>query len=230
MIWRPTPVDPVKLTARTAGWWSRAAVISREGPWTRLTTPAGNPASCRTSNRPVAASGAFSDTLPTTVQPAASIAASLRAWMETGKFHGREAEGHADGFAEAEVAPAVEFGRADGAGGAADFLGEPAEVFNREVHFPLGFGEPFSGFQRQGVGQFVAAFGQEVRGVAEQVCPVAGRGPGPGTEGFGRGVGGRGGVVRGAPGHFADGAAVSGVGDVLGAAGGVPGSIHQVSG
>ena len=36
----------------------------------------------------VAASGAFSETRATTVQPAARAGASLRAWMEQGKFHG----------------------------------------------------------------------------------------------------------------------------------------------
>ena len=88
MISRPTWVDPVNVTARTAGWSSSAWVTSRGGPCTRLTTPLGMPASVSVRIISVAASGAFSETLATTVHPAARAGASLRAWMEQGKFHG----------------------------------------------------------------------------------------------------------------------------------------------
>ncbi len=88
MIRRPTSVDPVKVTTRTARWRSSAWVSSAAGPCTRFTTPSGTPASVRQRTSSVTASGAFSETLATTVQPAASAGASLRAWIEQGKFHG----------------------------------------------------------------------------------------------------------------------------------------------
>ena len=88
MIRRPTSVEPVKLTTRTAGWASSVSVTSAAGPCTRLTTPGGIPASSRQRIISTTASGAFSEARATTGQPAARAGASLRAWMETGKFHG----------------------------------------------------------------------------------------------------------------------------------------------
>ncbi len=126
------------------------------------------------------------------------------------------------------MAPALYFGRTDLSRGATDFLGEPAEVLDGEVHFALGFGEPFAGLQSQGVGQFVAPFGEEVRRVPEQVGSDPHCGLGPRGECFGSGVGGPDGVVRCSPGNFADGVAVSGIQDVLGIIRGQPSAVHQV--
>ena len=85
----PTPVEPVKLSLRTSGAaHSTAAVSSWLVPSTTFSTPGGSPASCATRASASAESGVSMDGRSTTVQPAASAGASLRAGMAAGKFHG----------------------------------------------------------------------------------------------------------------------------------------------
>src|SRR5690625_4298856 len=88
MIVRPTAVEPVNVTIAVLGCSISASLFSCGGPCTRLITPSGIPASVRQLIISVTASGAFSDTRATTVHPAARAGASLRAWIEHGKFHG----------------------------------------------------------------------------------------------------------------------------------------------
>ena len=53
-----------------------------------FSTPGGTPASCASSTSASEVSGVSSAGLPTTVQPAASAGAILRAIIASGKFHG----------------------------------------------------------------------------------------------------------------------------------------------
>jgi hypothetical protein len=53
-----------------------------------LNTPAGVPASCMISAKMIASSGAISEGLSTTVQPAASAGATLATIWFSGQFHG----------------------------------------------------------------------------------------------------------------------------------------------
>src|SRR3546814_16596875 len=57
-------------------------------PRTRLSTPAGSPASSASTASASAESGVSSAGLRTTVQPAASAGATLRVTIASGKFHG----------------------------------------------------------------------------------------------------------------------------------------------
>ena len=74
---RPVAVEPVNDTMSTPGWPAMAAPTIGPVPVTRLSTPAGTPASSAASNSRYATSGVSSLGLRTTVQPAASAAATL---------------------------------------------------------------------------------------------------------------------------------------------------------
>ena len=85
----PTPVDPVKLIFRSRWSFITACDTTAEVlVWMRLTTPAGNPASSKVLTKYAAVSGVSFADLSTMVQPAASAAPPLRAFISIGKFHG----------------------------------------------------------------------------------------------------------------------------------------------
>ena len=85
----PTSVDPVNEIARTAGWSIIALTASPVGRGrTTLTVPSGKPASRNRSAIANAVRGVSDAGLTTTVQPAASAGAILRAAIAAGKFHG----------------------------------------------------------------------------------------------------------------------------------------------
>ncbi|ODU68396.1 MAG: hypothetical protein ABT00_19595 [Bordetella sp. SCN 68-11] len=86
---RPTSVDPVKDTSRTRGSCSQRSTSGPERDvGTMLTTPSGTPASARMSASASMLSGVSEAGLTSTVQPAASAGAILRAPMAEGKFQG----------------------------------------------------------------------------------------------------------------------------------------------
>jgi len=84
----PTSVDPVKLTLRTTGDSMSARLMGPDAPVMTLNTPAGSPARSATAAQASADSGVSPAGLATSVHPAASAGASLRASMALGKFHG----------------------------------------------------------------------------------------------------------------------------------------------
>src|SRR6185437_13262728 len=75
----PARVDPVKDTMSTPGWDAMASPTTGPEPCTRLNTPAGSPTDSMTSASTYELSGAISEGLTTTVQPAASAGATLQA-------------------------------------------------------------------------------------------------------------------------------------------------------
>ncbi len=87
----PTGVEPVKVILRTRASASHTSttsgVRSREAV-TMLIVPAGKPASSARRTSASEVSGVSSAGLATTVQPAASAGAILRAIIAAGKFHG----------------------------------------------------------------------------------------------------------------------------------------------
>jgi hypothetical protein len=86
---RPTSVEPVKDSLRTAGCFIIAATDGPVGTGvTRFTTPAGSPARVRTSTMYAAVSGVSDAGFSTMVQPAANAGASLRVAIAAGKFQG----------------------------------------------------------------------------------------------------------------------------------------------
>ncbi len=82
----PTSVDPVKAILSTSDFTSAAP--ARPSPVTMLTTPGGNSAWRRTSQKRSAVSGVVSAGFSTTVLPAASAGAIFHASISSGKFHG----------------------------------------------------------------------------------------------------------------------------------------------
>mmetsp|Transcript_14331 Transcript_14331/g.38675 ORF Transcript_14331/g.38675 Transcript_14331/m.38675 type:complete len:291 (+) Transcript_14331:332-1204(+) len=87
----PTPVEPVKERRRTRS--SSQKVEPTSGDWalehvTTLASPAGAPASSRSSSRARAERGVLSAGFTTAVHPAARAGATLRVIMALGKFHG----------------------------------------------------------------------------------------------------------------------------------------------
>ena len=72
MTFRPTAVDPVKVTTSTPRWPASAVPASAPAPVTTLNTPSGRPASLARRARVSVVSGVSSAGLITTEQPAAS--------------------------------------------------------------------------------------------------------------------------------------------------------------
>ena len=88
---RPTRVEPVKFTRRTAGWAIRASTTSgaSSAEWvTRLIAPAGTPASAIARMTAACVRGQCSDAFSTTVLPYANGVATARVDRITGAFHG----------------------------------------------------------------------------------------------------------------------------------------------
>ena len=86
-ILRPAAVEPVKLTLSMSGWRTRCSPTSRSAG-TMFTTPAGTPASMRTSARMLASRGVSGAGLSTMVEPEAIVGPSLSAVMNSGTFQG----------------------------------------------------------------------------------------------------------------------------------------------
>ena len=95
----PARVEPVNEIMSTCGWRTSASPTVWPKPVTRLNTPLGRPAASITSARAKALNGATSEGLSTTVQPAASAGASLRAIWCSGIVPGRDRDDHADRLA-----------------------------------------------------------------------------------------------------------------------------------
>jgi hypothetical protein len=85
---RPTSVEPVKLSLRTAGCEVSSPPMARAPPVITLRTPAGTPARVASSASANADNGVCAAGLTTIVQPAASAGATLRVIIAAGKFHG----------------------------------------------------------------------------------------------------------------------------------------------
>ncbi len=88
MIARPVVVSPVKAMPATPGCATSAAPAVGPKPGTTLSAPGGSPASSAISPRRSAVSGVSSAGFSTTAFPAASAAATFRAAIRSGKFHG----------------------------------------------------------------------------------------------------------------------------------------------
>src|SRR4030095_6288913 len=84
----PTGTEPVNEIFRTIGEAIRCSDTFAGTPNTRLITPAGTPASSKHFTSSTQPDGVSSDALMMIEQPAASDAATLRAGVRTGKFHG----------------------------------------------------------------------------------------------------------------------------------------------
>ena len=85
---RPTSVDPVNETMRTASLTSSALPTSPPPPVTRFTTPGGIPASSRILTKLSAESGVSVAGLKTTVLPQTSAGMIFQDGIAIGKFHG----------------------------------------------------------------------------------------------------------------------------------------------
>src|SRR5579862_4093071 len=84
----PTGIEPVKEILRIASLLKRYSETSAGTPNTRLSTPAGKPASAKQRTISTQAPGVSSDALRMSEQPAASAPPTFRAGVSTGKFHG----------------------------------------------------------------------------------------------------------------------------------------------
>ena len=74
----PVPVSPVNATRRISGWVTSASPITEPRPVTTLSTPAGSPASWKSSATFSVASGVVDAGLTTTVLPGSERRADLR--------------------------------------------------------------------------------------------------------------------------------------------------------
>ena len=88
MTVRPTSVEPVKQTLRTAGWSTKRWPTTLPLPGRICRTPSGSPASSASSPMRSALSGVTSAGLSTTVLPAARAGAKPQPAIAIGKFHG----------------------------------------------------------------------------------------------------------------------------------------------
>src|ERR1700753_542817 len=84
----PTPVEPVKVSARMTGEVSSRPEIWDGLPNSTLSTPGARPAARKAAARHRAVPGVSSSGLITTEQPAASAELILRDGVMSGAFHG----------------------------------------------------------------------------------------------------------------------------------------------
>jgi hypothetical protein len=84
----PARVEPVNDIMSMSGWADMASPTVGPSPLTRLNTPAGKPASSIISANSMADSGATSDGLRMTVQPAATAGTTFSVTWFIGQFHG----------------------------------------------------------------------------------------------------------------------------------------------
>lgn len=84
----PVRSEPVNVTARTSGAPASAAMASGSSPWTTRSASSGTPPRRQAAASRSPAPGVTGDGLKTTVLPAASAGAILRAARDNGKFHG----------------------------------------------------------------------------------------------------------------------------------------------
>ena len=85
--WRPTPVEPVKVSPSSPGW-STKALPMEPGPISRFSTPAGSPAVSSACASRSASNGTVLAGFHTTVLPYASAGAIFQAGMAIGKLNG----------------------------------------------------------------------------------------------------------------------------------------------
>ena len=89
MSWRPTGVEPVKVSLRRCGWVMIGGMTSLEEELTTMfSTPAGSPASSRISASFSIDKGVCLAGFSTIVQPAATAGPILRVPIASGKFQG----------------------------------------------------------------------------------------------------------------------------------------------
>lgn len=86
LIRRPVSVDPVNDTTATSGCSTIGAAAPGPSPITRLSTPAGSPASMSVWTKLIAVSGASSAGLNTTVLPQISAGRIFHDGTAIGKF------------------------------------------------------------------------------------------------------------------------------------------------
>src|SRR6185503_19686677 len=84
----PTPLEPVKEIAFTAGWLMISSPASDPEPRTRFKTPGGIPASAKISTIRTAVAGVKLAGLKTTAFPATNAGEIFQTGIATGKFHG----------------------------------------------------------------------------------------------------------------------------------------------
>src|SRR5512139_3418982 len=87
----PAGIEPVKEIFFTALAGMRCSDTLAGTPNTRLSTPAGNPASAKHLTSSTQPPGVSSDALMMIEQPAASAPAIFRTGVSVGKFHGVKA-------------------------------------------------------------------------------------------------------------------------------------------
>ena len=189
---RPTRVEPVKLTRRTAGWpisISIRAGASSGALVMTLRTPGGRPASRRHSAISRCVPGQISEAFSTTVLPQASGSAMARTPRMTGAFHGAMLSttpagwrtaiamqpGLSEGMTSPEICVVIDGGLAQHAGGEVDVEAGPAGGR--------------AGFGRHQLDELRRLRRQQIGGLQQDRAAGIRAGGGPGREGGGGGVG-----------------------------------------
>ena len=183
MIVRPTSVDPVKQTLRTASWVTKRCPTTLPFPGRICSTPSGNPASSASSPMRSALSGVSSAGLSTTVLPAARAGAKPQPAMAIGKFHGHDdphhaerlVEGQVDATGDGDLAPGLALGRGR------VVLEHVADV----ARLPAGVADDMAGVGHLELGQLLAVGVHRGGEAAEQAGPVPRRHVAPALEGAG---------------------------------------------
>ena len=148
-----------------------------------------------------AVSGVSLAGLRTMVQPAATAGATLRVAIASGKFQGVMSRHGPDGFVLDEDLVFALGGGEVAAVVADGFLGEPAQELGPVGDLAAGFGQGFAHFQGHQQREVLGAFGDQVKGAAQDLGPHPRRGPRPGRLDRVRGVERGDGVLAGGGGE-----------------------------
>ena len=137
----PTGIEPVNDTLRTIGDAIRCSETFAGTPNTRLSTPAGTPASTKQRTSSTQLPGVSSDALRMSEQPAAERAADLARRRERREIPRRERRDHADRLLQHHLPHVLRAARHDAAVGAAALLGVPFDDVGGDQHLAARFGE-----------------------------------------------------------------------------------------
>ena len=163
---RPTAVEPVNVTARTAGAPISCSETGGGSPKTRLTAPGGAPASASARTTSAAVRGVASAALSTAVQPAARIAPSLRAASTAGKFQAVNAATTPSGAGSRQPLRARRAARDHAALDPPGLLAVPAQRLDRAADLAARLGRRSCRPRRASVAATSSARSREQRGGA----------------------------------------------------------------
>ena len=178
----PTGIEPVNEIFRTASLASRCSDTSDGTPNTRLSTPAGRPASAKHFTISTQAPGRLFRRLEDERAAGRERAADLAGRRQHREIPWREGRDDADRLLHHKLADALAAARHDAAVGAAAFLGVPVDDVGGDDDLAARLGIGLALLQHHDLGDGIMALAHQVGGLVHDLAAVVGRGRAPDGE------------------------------------------------